>query len=51
LIDDVGGGVGPAFALRVENTVAVDNLMVFVLQQRKVEVPGEFLFQFLNKLS
>ena len=37
----------PAFAVRVENAVAVDHFMVLVFEERKVEVAVEALAQHL----
>ena len=40
-VDDVRRRVGPTTTVRVEYAVAIDHLVVFVFQQRKVELPFE----------
>ena len=49
-IDDVGGGVGPTLAVGIENTVAVYDLVVLVIQHRKIDQSGGSLIQLLDKL-
>jgi len=40
-VDHVGRGMGPAGTVRIEYAVAINHLVVFVLQQRTVELPLE----------
>ena len=49
-IDDVSRRVGPAFAVGIQNAVAVDYFVVFVLEERKVVLSGKFLLQLFDKL-
>lgn len=49
-IDDISRRVGPAFAARIENAIAVDHLVASVLEKRKVEIAGKSLLEFLHKL-
>lgn len=37
--------MGPAFCFCVKNTVAVDDLAIFVFEQRNVEVAGKLFFE------
>ena len=40
----------PALVVRIENAIAVNYLVVFVFEKRKVEIAGKSLFEFLHKL-
>jgi len=42
--------VWPALAVRVQDTVAVDDGMISVLKQGKIEFSGESLLDFLDEL-
>lgn len=43
--------MGPAFAVWIiEDAVTVNDLVIFVLQQREIEVPGESLLELLDEL-
>ncbi len=46
-IDDERRGMRPAPAVRIENTVTVDDLVIFVFEQRKIELSLESLAQHL----
>ena len=40
----------PTLAVRIENTISVDDLAVFVFEQRKVQIAGKSLFELLHEL-
>ena len=48
-IDDVGRRMRPAAAVGIEDAVAIDHFVVFVFEQRKVELAVEALAQHLAK--
>jgi len=48
-VDDISRRVGPPFAVGIEDAIAVDDLVVFVLEHGKIQVPRESLFEFLHK--
>ncbi len=39
----------PSLTVRIKNAVAVDDLVIFVFKQGKIEFSGESLFQLLDK--
>ena len=39
----------PALAVGIENSVAVNHLVVFVFQKRKIVIAGKFVLELLNK--
>lgn len=49
-IDDVSRWMRPALAVRIQNAIAINNFMVFILEHGKVEVTRESVLQFLHKL-
>ena len=49
-VEDISRRVRPALAVRIENAVAVDYLVVFVFEKREVEIAGKSLFEFLHKV-
>jgi hypothetical protein len=48
-VDDISRRVRPALAVRIEDAVTVDYLVVLVFEKRKVEIAGKSLFEFLDK--
>ena len=48
-VDHVRRGMGPAGTVRIEDTVAVDDFMVFVFQERKVELSFEPVAEHLGE--
>ena len=48
-VDHIGRGMGPRRTVRVEYAVAIDHLVVFVFQQRKVELSFESIAQHLGE--
>jgi hypothetical protein len=49
-VDDIGGRMRPALAGRIKDPITVDDFMVFIFKQRKIEISGKSLSQFLYKL-
>ncbi len=41
--------MGPSLTVRIENAVAVDDSVVFVFEQGKIEFSGKFFLQLLDK--
>jgi hypothetical protein len=48
-VENVGGGMRPAFVVRVEDAVAVDDLVIFVFKQWEIEIARESLLELLHK--
>ena len=42
--------MGPTLTIRIQNAVAIDDLVIFVLEQRKIELSRESLLQLLDEL-
>ena len=41
--------MGPSLTVRIENAVAVDDSVIFVFEQEKIEFSGKFSLQLLDK--
>ena len=48
-VDDVGCRVRPTFAVGIKNSVAVDHFMIFVFEQREIELAVETFAQHLGE--
>lgn len=48
-VDDVSGRVRPTWTTRVEDTVAINDPVLAVLEQGKIEFPGIIIRQLPNK--
>jgi len=42
-VNDIGGRMRPALAVRIKDSIAVDDFMVFIFKHRKIEVSGKSL--------
>ena len=49
-IDHIRRGMRPSFPVRIEDPVAIDHLVVFIFEQRKIEFPFKAVTHHLGKL-